>query len=73
METEEEALDQQIEHLKQRLLSAVGEEKTFIERCLVDLMTRRVALGAASQARLQQEVANLQKAWDMIQEREARK
>jgi hypothetical protein len=73
LEAEEANLDRQIDHLKKRIERTQGHERLALERCLVDLMTRRVAVGSRLEAIDSQEIQNLSMALTMIEKMQRKK
>ena len=70
IENEVASLERQIEHLERRLETAGRREEGFILPCLRDLHARRNRLHKKLADNVAQEVANLQRAFRMIEEKE---
>jgi hypothetical protein len=70
IENEVASLERQIEHLQRRLETAGRREEGFILPCLRDLHARSSRLQKKVVDNVAQEVANLQRALQMIEEKE---
>jgi hypothetical protein len=70
IKNEVSSLTRQINHLRRCLPITTRQEKGFILACIRDLLSRKSRLGRKLVAHIEQEVANLQQALEMAEEKE---